>query len=105
MAETPRLTKQQWDDLEPLLAAADRAAHQRFMRSAEAASVMRGSDKTPGYLLLERLKQLHDPTVVKLFRAMEMYHHEITRADITAAYLRGEQLGRAERSPAEGEED
>jgi hypothetical protein len=26
-----------------------------------------------------------------------MYHHEITRADITAAYLRGKELGRAER--------
>ncbi len=33
---------------------------------------------------------------IKLFRAMEMYHHEINRADISAAYLRGKQVGRGE---------
>jgi len=97
MAETERLTKQEWQDLEPLLAAADRAAHEGFLRNPEASSLMGELAKTPGYLLLERLKELGDDTAVKLFRAVEMYHHEITRADITAAYLRGKELGRAER--------
>jgi hypothetical protein len=96
MADPTRLTKEQWDDLEPLLAAADRAAHDRFMRSPEAASLLADPDKTPGYLLLQRLKELNDPAAIKLFRAVEMYHHEIMRGEITAAFLRGRELGRAE---------
>jgi hypothetical protein len=97
MAEADRLSRQEWQDLEPLLAAADRATHEGFLRNPEAAALMGESAKTPGYLLLEHLKELGDDAAVRLFRAMEMYHHEITRADITAAYLRGKELGRAER--------
>jgi len=96
MAETGRLTKEEWEDLEPLLAAADRGAHERFMRSPEATSLLGETDKTPGYLLLQRLTELNDHTAIRLFRAVEMYHHELTRADITAAFLRGKELGRAE---------
>jgi hypothetical protein len=90
-----RLTKEEWDDLEPRLVEAERSAHEHFMQSAETQAVMAGSDKTPGYLLLQRLKQLNDPTVVQLFRAMEMYHHEITRADIAVAFTRGKEVGKS----------
>ena len=93
MAELGRLTKDEWDALEPLLAAADKAAHEQFMRSPAAKSLLEGSDETPGYQLLQRLKELNDQTAVRLFRAVEMYHHELTRADITAAFLRGKEVG------------
>lgn len=88
-----RLTKEEWDDLEPRLAAAERAAHARYMASPEAQELLGGTDHTPGYLLLQRLKELNDQQAIKLFRAMEMYHHELTRADISVAYLRGKEAG------------
>jgi len=89
MAEAGRLTKEEWDNLEPLLADADEATHEQFVRSPEAQALMGVTSKTPGYLLLQRLKELNDETAIKLFRASEMYHHEITRADITVAYMAG----------------
>lgn len=95
MAGEDRLTKEEWDDLEPLLAAADKATHERFMGSSEARALVGDTDSTPGYLLLQHLKKLDDQTAVKLFRAAEMYQHEITRGDITAAYLHGKATGRA----------
>jgi hypothetical protein len=96
MSDVGRLTKEEWDDLEPRLAKADRDTHERFVSGAEAKSLLGDTDKTPGFLLLQRLKELGDETAVKLFRAAEMYHHEITRADIGLAYLRGKEVGRAE---------
>ena len=96
--EVPRLTKGEWDDLEPRLAAADSAAHERYMQSPETRALLGDTDKTPGYVLLQRLKALSDPEVVKLFRAVEMYHHELTRMNIAAAYLRGKEIGAAERA-------
>jgi len=96
MPEECRLREEEWGDLEPLLAEADRAAHERFMQSPEARSLLGETDKSPGYLLLQRLKESNDQTAVKLFRAAEMYHHEITRADITAAFLHGREIGRSE---------
>ncbi|HUU53996.1 MAG TPA: hypothetical protein VMY87_03670 [Armatimonadota bacterium] len=95
MAEAGRLTKEEWEELEPLLAEADQGAHERFMRSPEARALLGEEDKTPGFLLLQRLKELDDQTAIKLFRATEMYQHEITRADISAAYLRGKAIGRS----------
>ena len=53
-----------------------------------------GGEYTPGYLLLQRLKAASDLDGIRLFRAMEMYHHELTRADISAAFLRGREIGR-----------
>ncbi len=94
MAEVGRLTKEEWDTLEPLLAEADKTTHEQFVAAAEAQTLTGVTDKSPGYLLLQRIKELGDDTAIKLFRASEMYHHEITRADITAAFLRGLQLGR-----------
>jgi hypothetical protein len=84
-----RLTQEQWDDLEPRLAAAERQAHDEFMASADTVAATGGEEYTPGYLLLQRLKATGDQEGIRLFRAMEMYHHELTRADITAAFLRG----------------
>ena len=96
MAGTGRLTKEEWDDLEPILAKADRVAHENFMSSPETRVLLGDSDKSPGFLLLQHLKKTGDQDAVKLLRAAEMYYHEITRADITAAYLRGKDAGRAE---------
>jgi hypothetical protein len=95
MAEAPRLTKEEWDELEPVLAEADSAAHEQFMESPEAKALLGDTERTPGYLLLQHLKKIGDQDAIKLFRATEMYHHEITRADITAAYLQGKNANRA----------
>ena len=91
-----RLTKEEWDDLEPLLAEADKLAHERFMASPAAKSLVEEGDRTPGYLLLQRLKEVGDQAAIRLFRAVEMYHHELTRGDITVAFLRGKEMGRQE---------
>lgn len=91
--EPVRLTKDEWDDLEPRLAEAERVAHERYLQSPETRALVGDSDKTPGYLLLQRLKALKDNEAVKLFRAVEMYHHELTRADIAAAFARGREIG------------
>ncbi len=96
MAEMGRLTKEEWDDLEPLLAESDKNAHERFMASAEAKSLVEESERTPGYQLLQHLKKADDQNAVRLFRAVEMYHHEVTRGDIAAAFLRGKEIGRGE---------
>ncbi len=92
-----RLTKEEWDDLEPRLLEAERAAHERFMDSPETQALMGRSEHTPGYLLLQQLKALNDSAAVQLFRAVEMYHHELTRADIAAAFVHGRELGRSEK--------
>jgi hypothetical protein len=94
MGELGRMTKEEWDDLEPRLVAAERAAHARFMESAETRKMLSSTEKTPGYLLLQRLRELNDQSAIRLFRATEMYHHELTRANITAAFLRGKELGK-----------
>jgi hypothetical protein len=88
-----RMTEQEWADLEPRLAAAERAAHDEYMANEGVAALTGGSEFTPGYLLLQRLKTANDQEGIRLFRAMEMYHHEITRADISAAFLRGREIG------------
>lgn len=91
MADARHLTKDEWDQLEPVLAEADKTAHEQFLASPETKALLGDTDKTPGYLLLQHLKKIGDQDAVKLFRATEMYHHEITRADIAAAYLLGKQ--------------
>ncbi len=96
MPEKDRLTKEEWEDLEPLLRQADRAVHESFLSNAEAKAVLGESDRSPGYLLLQHLKESGDERGVRLFRAVEMYQHEITRADITVAFLLGKEVGRAE---------
>jgi hypothetical protein len=98
MAEPLHLTKEEWDELEPVLAAADSAAHEQFMESPEAKALLGDTEMTPGYLLLQHLKKIGDQEAVKLFRATEMYHHEITRADIAAAYLQAKKAAQTTRS-------
>ena len=97
MTELERLSKEEWDDLEPRLVKAEREAHDRFMASPEAHKLISQTGKTPGYLLLQKLRESDDAETIRLFRAMEMYYHELTRADITVAFLRGKELGRGER--------
>ncbi len=96
MPEKDRLTKEEWEALEPLLRDADRAVHESFLSNADATAVLGDSDRSPGYVLLQHLKQSGDERGVKLFRTVEMYQHEITRADITVAFLLGKRVGRAE---------
>jgi hypothetical protein len=93
MAERDRLTKEEWDDLEPRLRDADRQVHKRFLASPEARALLGESERSPGYVLLQHLKESGDERAIKLFRATEMYQHEITRADITVAFLRGKEAG------------
>ena len=102
MSEPDRLSKEEWDDLEPRLVKAEREAHERFMASPEARKLIPETEKTPGYLLLQKLRETDDAETIRLFRAMEMYYHELTRADITIAFLRGKEAGRAERCPDQG---
>jgi len=103
MADTGRLTKDEWDDLEPILAEADRVAHENFMSSPEIRTLLGDSDKSPGFVLLQHLKSSGDQEAVKLLRATEMYYHEITRSDIAAAYLHGKKAGRSEAEESGGE--
>jgi hypothetical protein len=93
MAGLGWMTKEEWEAIEPYLAEADKAAHETFLASPEAQAIIGVTDTTPGYLLLQRLKELNDANAIALFRAVEMYHHEITRADINAAYLAGKAAG------------
>jgi hypothetical protein len=93
MADTVRLTREEWADLEPRLKAAERTAHESYMGSEEVRALVGDTDKTPPYLLLQHLRALKDEDAVRLFRATEMYYHELTRADITAAFLRGKEVG------------
>jgi hypothetical protein len=96
MAETDRLTREEWQDLEPVLSDADKAVHERFLSDPQATALLGGSDSTPGYVLLRHLRDSGDEEGVKLLRAVETYQHEITRADITVAFLRGKEVGRSE---------
>ena len=95
-----RVTQEEWEALEPRLAAAERVAHDTFMNSPETRQLLPGTEYTPGYLLLQRLRAAKDEEGIRLFRAMEMYHHEITRADIAASFLYGKSVA-APRPPQE----
>ena len=93
MAESSRLTKEEWDALEPRLEHAERGAHELFMQTPETQALLGGAEHTPGYVLLQHLKEQNDQTAIRLFRAVEMYHHELTRANIAAAFLYGKETG------------
>jgi hypothetical protein len=99
-----RVSKEEWDALEPRLAAAERVAHDTFMNSADTRQLLPGPEFTPGYLLLQRLKEAGDQEGIRLFRAMEMYHHELTRADISAAFLYGKSVGNSKTAAPESQE-
>lgn len=92
MLERSHLTKEEWDDLEPLLVEAERHAHDEYL-TQEAPLELRGAESSPGGLLLRRLIASGDREALALFRAAEMYFHELSRHGYAAAYLRGKQVG------------
>jgi len=104
MPDQDRLTKEQWQDLEPYLARAEEKAREEFRASEQARALPADSRETPGYHLLKRLKESGDPELTRLFHLVELYQHEMTRADIAAAFLRGFQLGRERRDTDSGGE-
>lgn len=89
--ETFHLTHEQWEALEPVLQQAEAHAHEEFFASEASQDLLRtGSEETPGNILLHYLREKGDETAVRLFRAMELYQHELVRHDIAAAYHLGE---------------
>src|SRR3990170_1360109 len=86
MSQQDRLTREEWQDLEPYLAEAEEKARLEFFASEQAREVLGDSRETPGYHLLKRLKAKEEAEAVQLFRLAELYQHEMTRADIAAAY-------------------
>jgi hypothetical protein len=85
------LTEKQWEKLEPLLQEAEMHAHEEFFAGEAAKDLLReGTNETPGNILLRYLREKGDDTGLRLFRAMELYQHEIVRHDLAAAF----QLGR-----------
>ena len=99
MPEQDRLTKDQWQDLEPYLVQAEERARREFLSSEQARDLIGDSQETPGFHLVKQLRASGEEEAIRLFRLAELYQHEITRADITAAFLRGVQVGREGGAP------
>ncbi len=86
------LSKEEWDLLEPLLQEAEKHADEEFFASDLAKDLLRvGSRETPGNILLRYLRDHEDETAVRLFRAMELYNHEMVRHDLAVAYRLGKE--------------
>lgn len=86
------LSQEEWAKLEPLLQEAEAHAHEEFFASPHAQDLLRGgSSETPGNILLRYLKEHEDETAVRLFRAMELYNHELVRHDLAVAYHLGKE--------------
>ncbi len=86
MADDFHLTQQEWEALELRLAAAEAHAHDEFFAMDEAKAFLGEDRTTPGARLLRLLLQSGDDQAVALFRAAEMYNHELTRHGYAAAY-------------------
>jgi hypothetical protein len=93
MAERTHLTQEEWEDLEPLLCEAERHAHEEYFAQEAPPVLHNRTEVTPGGLLLRRLIAHGDQEAVALFRAAEMYFHELSRHGYAAAYLRGKEVG------------
>jgi hypothetical protein len=92
MEDQFHLTAEQWAKLEPLLQEADKHAHAEFFAGSTAKDLLRGtSEETPGNILLRYLRERGDETGVRLFRAMELYNHELLRHGIAIAFHLGEE--------------
>ena len=100
MLEQTHLTKEEWDDLEPLLRQAEQHAHEEYFAQEAPRALLPDAEVTPGCLLLRRLVASGDQEAVALFRAAEMYFHELSRHGYAAAYLRGKQVGEEARRAA-----
>jgi hypothetical protein len=91
MKDTLHLTEEQWAVLEPLMQEAETHAHEEFFASHLTKDLLReGSQETPGNILLRYLKERGDETAIRLFRAMELYNHEIVRHDLAVAFHLGQ---------------
>ena len=97
MSDQLHLTQEEWEHLEPRLAAAEAHAYDEFFAMQDAQALLGDDRTTPGARLLRLLLQSGDETAVALFRATEMYNHELTRHGYAAAYRCG-----AERQKAGG---
>ena len=89
MADDFHLMQREWEDLEPRLAAAEAHAHNEFFEMAEMQAVLGEDRTTPGARLLRLLLQSDNEEAVALFRAAELYNHELTRHGYAAAYRCG----------------
>jgi len=89
MADDFHLLQQEWEQLEPRLAAAEAHAHREFFEIEEIRAVLGEDRTTPGARLLRLLLQAENEEAVALFRAAEMYNHELTRHGYAAAYRCG----------------
>jgi hypothetical protein len=97
MADDFHLTQEEWEDLEPRLVSAEAHAHDEFFDMEEMRAVLGEDRTTPGARLLRRLLQAGDEEAEALFRAAELYNHELTRHGYAAAYRCGEDAGRAQK--------
>ena len=82
-----RLTEDEWQQLEPTLAEAERDAEKEFFGE-------QGVQVSPGTLLLRHLMQRGDVEGIMLLRAAEMHQHELSRAGYMAAFVAGGRGGR-----------
>ena len=86
MPDDFHLVQEEWEDLEPRLAAAEAHAHEEFFEMEETQAILGEDRTTPGARLLRLLLQAGNEQAVALFRAAEMYNHELTRHGYAAAY-------------------
>jgi hypothetical protein len=93
MLDRTHLTHEEWADLEPLLLQAEKHAHKEYFAQEAPPGLLPDAETSPGGLLLRHLIARGDEEAVALFRAAEMYFHELSRHGYAAAYLRGKEVG------------
>ena len=97
MADEFHLTREEWEQLEPRLAAAEAHAHDEFFTMDDAKALVGEDRTTPGSRLLRLLLQSGDDEAVALFRAAEMHSHELTRHGYAAAFRCGQESAAQDR--------
>jgi len=94
MGDEFHLTQAEWEALEPRLASAEAHAHDEFFEMEEARALLGEHRRAPGTRLLRLLLQSGNDEAVALFRAAEMYNHELTRHGYAAAYRLGKEAAK-----------
>lgn len=89
--DTFRMDKEDWEKLEPLLVEAEREGHREYFAEHGGEE----GTESPGALLLRHLMRRGDAEGLILFRAVEMYFHELSRKGYAAAYMLGKQSGKS----------
>ncbi|UCH33547.1 MAG: hypothetical protein JSV65_13380 [Armatimonadota bacterium] len=89
MADDLHLTQEEWEALEPHLATAETHAHDEFFTMDDMQQILGDDRTTPGARLLRLLLQSGNDEAVALFRAAEVYNHELTRHGYAAAFRCG----------------